>query len=109
MIEKIFKMSNNNESVIEPIIQDENIHYMHMVFKRNEKLRTHYANANVYMTVREGVLSISLDDGPFNKYVKNTVLKIPYNTKMDVQNHDETTLEIIVVKSPSPGNPIYNN
>ncbi len=109
MIEKIFKMSDNNESVIEPIIQDENIHYMHMVFKKDEKLRTHYANANVYMTVREGILSISLNDGSFNKYEKNTVLKIPFNTKMDVQNHDEETLEIIVVKSPSPGSEIYNS
>ncbi|MGD1823499.1 MAG: hypothetical protein ACPKM0_12165 [Pleomorphochaeta sp.] len=107
MKEKLYKMSDNNQSVVEAVIKDDNINYMHMVLLANENLKTHYTNANVYMTVREGTLSIKLNDGEFVEYEKNTVINIPYNTKMDAQNHTEELLELIVIKAPAPGNEIY--
>ncbi|MDC7248687.1 MAG: cupin domain-containing protein [Sphaerochaetaceae bacterium] len=103
MKEEIFKISDSNTPVVEAVIKDENINFMHMVFKGGESLKTHYSNANVYMTVIKGILSLSLDDSPFKKYEENTVIKIPFNTKMMVQNHDAEILEIYVIKSPAPG------
>ncbi len=103
MKEEIFKMNKIDTSVVEAVIKDENINFMHMVFNNGESLKTHYSNANVYMTVVKGILSLSLNDLPFMKYENNTVIKIPYNTKMKVQNHDEDILEIYVIKSPAPG------
>ncbi len=103
MKREIFKISDSNKPVIEPVIQDENLHFMHMVLLEGESLRTHYTNANVYMTVVKGTLSISLDESDFEKHDKNTVLKIPFNVKMDVQNHDSDILELFVVKAPAPG------
>ena len=103
MIEKVYKLSDSNKPIIEPVIKDENINFMHMVLLKDESLKTHYTNANVYMTVVKGVLSLSLEDKDFVQYEKNTVLKIPYNTKMDAQNHGEDILELFVVKAPAPG------
>jgi quercetin dioxygenase-like cupin family protein len=40
----------------------------------------------------------------FHQYEAGTILKIPINTKMNVKNHNEQVLELIVVKTSSPKN-----
>ena len=102
MIEKEYKLSRTNEKAIEKIIFDENLHYLHMVFNKNEGLPEHFSNSNVYMTVIRGRLSIGLDDQEIHEYEAGTLLKIPFQTKMNVKNVHDETLELIVVKAPAP-------
>ena len=102
MVEKTFKLSRGNEKAVEKIIFDENVHYLHMVFNKNEGLSEHYSNSNVYMTVVRGKLSIGLNDQDIHEYDAGTLLKIPFKTKMYVKNLDTDTLELIVVKAPAP-------
>lgn len=47
MIEQIFNMSKGNEKAVEKVIQDENIHYIHMVFNKNEGMPEHFSNSTV--------------------------------------------------------------
>lgn len=102
MIEKVFKMASDDEKSVEKVIQDENIHYLHMVFPQNDGLPEHYSNSTVYMTVLRGKLSIRLNDQELHEYERETVLKIPMNTKMKVKNLHQDILELIVVKAPAP-------
>lgn len=102
MIEKVFKLTDSNEKVVEKVIMDENINYIHMIFKNGEGLPEHYSNSTVYMTVLRGTLSIQLDDQEVAKYEKCSLLKIPLNTKMNVTNKNEEVLELIVIKAPAP-------
>ena len=51
MVEEAFQLSRGDEKAIERVVQDENIHYLHMVFRQNEGLPEHYSNSNVYMTI----------------------------------------------------------
>lgn len=104
MVEKTFKITIGNERNIEKVIQDENIHYIHMVFGKDEGLPEHFSNSTVYMTVVRGILSVSLDEQEIHKYQAGTVLKIPFQTKMNVRNKDVDVLELIVVKAPAPTN-----
>lgn len=104
MVEKTFKITIGNERNIEKVIQDENIHYIHMVFGKYEGLPEHFSNSTVYMTVVRGILSVSLDEQEIHKYQAGTVLKIPFQTKMNVSNKDVDVLELIVVKAPAPIN-----
>lgn len=104
MVEQIFKLARGNEKAVERLVMDENIHYMHMVFNKGEGLPEHFANSNVYMTVVRGRLSIGLDEQEIHEYEEGTLLKIPFRTKMNVKNRHEQTLELIIVKAPSPGN-----
>nr|WP_294484723.1 cupin domain-containing protein [uncultured Anaerosporobacter sp.] len=104
MVEKTFKITIGNERNIEKVIQDENIHYIHMVFGKDEGLPEHFSNSTVYMTVVRGILSVSLDEQEIHKYQAGTVLKIPFQTKMNVSNKDVDVLELIVVKAPAPIN-----
>jgi quercetin dioxygenase-like cupin family protein len=102
MIEQIFKLSEGDEKAVERVVFDENVHYLHMVFNKGEGLPEHFSNSNVYMTVLRGTLSIGLDDQDFHEYPNHTLLKIPVDTKMNVRNLHDATLELIVVKAPAP-------
>ncbi|HPY36840.1 MAG TPA: cupin domain-containing protein [Clostridia bacterium] len=102
MVEQVFKFSTGDEKAIEKVLFDENIHYLHMVFNKGEGLPEHFSNSNVYMSVIRGTLSIGLDEQDSHEYTAGTLLKIPFNTKMNVQNHTNETLELIVVKAPAP-------
>ena len=102
MVEQIFKLSRGNKKSVEKVIFDENLHYLHMVFNKTEGLPEHFSNSNVYMTVVRGKLSIGLNDQEIHEYEAGTLLKIPFQTKMNVKNLNEETLELIVVKAPAP-------
>lgn len=102
MIERVFHLSKTDDKAVEKVVFDENVHYLHMVFNQGEGLPEHFSNSNVYMTVIRGRLSIGLDDQPVHEYEGHTLIKISINTKMNVSNLHEETLELIVVKAPAP-------
>lgn len=106
MIETIFKIKQTNEKTIEAVVQDENVHYMHMVLNSGEALPVHFSNSNVYMAVLRGTLSIGLGDQEVHEYPTGTLLKIPVQIKMNVHNRHDETLEITVVKAPAPTAPV---
>lgn len=103
MIEQVFHYSTGTEKAIEKLIMDDQIHYIHMLLNQGEGLPEHFSNSRVYMTVVKGTLTIQLDEQEPCRYDAGTVLKIPYQTKMNVGNKDEELLELIVVKAPAPG------
>lgn len=102
MVEKIFNLTLSDEKMVEKVIMDENLHYLHMVFGNGEGLPEHYSNSVVYMTVLRGTLTIQLNDQEPHTYEAGTLLKIPFETKMNVGNKHDEVLELIVVKAPAP-------
>ncbi len=102
MIEQHFSLKKGDDKTIEKVIFDENLHYLHMIFNKDDNLPEHYSNSVVYMTVVRGTLSIKLDDQDVQNYEAGTLLKIPFNTRMNVGNRANDTLELIVVKAPAP-------
>ena len=102
MVEQVFKLSRGNDKAIERVVFDENVHYLHMVFNKDEGLPEHFSNSNVYMTVVRGKLSIGLDEQEIHEYEDGTLLKIPFKTKMNVRNLHDETLTLIIVKAPAP-------
>jgi quercetin dioxygenase-like cupin family protein len=102
MIEEIFKLKITDDKSVDRVVMDENVHYIHMVFNKGEGLPEHYSNSTLYMTVLRGILTIGLDDQSPNNYEDHTMLKIPFNTKMNVGNSHDEVLELIVVKAPAP-------
>jgi quercetin dioxygenase-like cupin family protein len=102
MVEQIYKLSKGDKKAVKKVIFDENVHYLHMVFNKEEGLPEHFSNSNVYMTVIRGRLSIGLNDQDIHEYDAGTLLKIPFQTKMNVKNLHNETLELIVVKAPAP-------
>ena len=102
MLEKVYKLTASDEKIIEKVVMDENLHYIHMIFNKNQGASEHFSNSNVYMTVVRGKLSIALSDNEANEYEAGSLLKIPEGIKMNINNFSDETLELIVVKSPAP-------
>ena len=103
LVEKVFYNTLTNDKTIEKVIVDDNIHYLHLVFPNGDGLPIHQSNANMYMTVIRGKLSISLNNLETQKYTIGPVLNIPRNTTMNVRNENDDILELIIVKTPVPG------
>ncbi|MBN2299972.1 MAG: cupin domain-containing protein [Acholeplasmataceae bacterium] len=99
---KVFQNAQTDENTIETVIFDDNIQYLHLVFPKGEGLPIHQSNANLYMTVIRGTLSIGLNDNAITQYKKGIVLNIPYDTTMNVRNNNKEILELIIVKTPAP-------
>jgi len=88
--------------VVERVIQDENIHYIHMVFNKDEGFLENFSNSSVvYMTVVMGNFSIGLNDQAVHQYEKEILLKIPVKTKMNVKYLSKSVFELIVIKAPA--------
>ena len=106
MIEKVYQMTvpvnNESDKVIERIIQDQHMHYNHMLLNKGEALPEHFSNSNVYMTVVRGKLTIQLSDQDIHEYEAGTILVIPVDIKMNVGNKHDELLELIVIKTPAP-------
>ncbi|HPA62351.1 MAG TPA: cupin domain-containing protein [Spirochaetota bacterium] len=102
MTEEVFTLAKGNDKTIEKVVFDENVHYAHMILAENDFVPEHYSNSTVYMTVIRGRLSIALNDESEKFYEAGTLLKIPFNTKMNISNKSKSALEIIVVKAPAP-------
>lgn len=102
MLAKNYQFSVTESKVIEKIIDDENINLNHMVLTLGTGLPEHHANSNVYMIVIRGVMSIKLDDEEEKLYGPGNIIKIPFKTKMNVNNKHDELLEFFVVKSPNP-------
>ena len=107
MIEKVYQMSTRTDHVLEQVLRDEHLQYMHMVLHQGQALPTHFTNANIYMTVVSGTMHLSLSDGEFAVYPSGSVVNVPFNIKMIAQNRDEEILELIVIKTPPPGSEHY--
>lgn len=102
MVEKVFSLAQGDERAIEKVLFDENVHYLHLVLPQGDALPEHPSNANIYMTVVRGRLSIALDGQEMREYPAGTMLTFPANTMMLVRNLGSSALELIIVKAPVP-------
>lgn len=103
MIEQVFTMSKGKDKLIERLIADEHVNINHMILNKGEGLPDHDSNANVYMHVLRGTVSIILGDQENKDYPQGSILKIPEGIPMKVRNHHDEQLELLVVKVPAPG------
>lgn len=99
---QVFTLTQGDAKVIERVIIDENVHYNHMILPKGEGLPPHTTNANVYMTVLRGRLTIALGEEEEKEYPSGTILKIQSGIPMRAYNLYDDTLEITVVKAPAP-------
>lgn len=106
MVEEVFKMSTGDKTVVEKLILEDDLNYIHMVFEKGKGLPLHYSNAVVHMTVIRGRLSITLGDEKTKIYEKGNLLRIPYDVKMHVRNEEDEVLELIVIKAPGAKHPV---
>ena len=102
MLEKSVAYTRAEAFVMEKIIDDEPVNINHIILAPGEAAPVHVSNSHVHQIIVRGTLSLSLEDGTFNHYPAGTIVAVPFNLKMAIQNQGTDTLEFFVVKAPNP-------
>jgi len=105
MIEKVMSFTvGSDEKQIDKILNDGNAMINRFVLPQGTGIPAHNSNSNVYMIIVRGTLSLTLGNEKMRSYTAGHLLSIPYDVPMVVRNEDVPTLEMFVVKAPSPDN-----
>lgn len=102
MIERLYQYARTEAQTMEKIVDDERVNINHIVVEPGKAVPTHASNSYVHQIIVRGTLSLSLEDGPFNQYGPGSIVAVPFNQKMVIQNQGKETLEFFVVKAPNP-------
>lgn len=102
MIEKSFPFARTESKTMEKVIDDERVNINHIIVPPGESVRTHVSNSFVHQIIVRGILSLSLEDGPFSDHPAGSIVAVPFNMKMAIENRGAETLEFFVVKAPNP-------
>lgn len=102
MIEKVYEFKPSKTRMMEKIVVDENVNIAYVVLPTGETVPPHPANAEVYMSVLKGTLSITLGDQEEKNYESGTLLNFPIGTVMGARNNAKENLELFIVKAPAP-------
>jgi quercetin dioxygenase-like cupin family protein len=100
---KTYNLKETNEKLIEKLVMNPKGQYIHMILPKGEGLPIHHTNAELFMTVIKGTLSLGLNKEKALDVAANTMIHIPFNTEMNVSNNHDETLELIVVKTVPEG------
>lgn len=104
MLEKLYQAARTESFVMEKIVDDDPVNINHIILAPGEAAPTHVSNSHVHQIIVRGTLSLSLEDGPFNHHPAGTIVAVPFNLKMAIQNRGTDTLEFFVIKAPNPRN-----
>ena len=102
MIENLFTFTRTDAQTVEKLVDDERVNINHIVVEPGKAVPTHVSNSFVHQIVVRGTLSLSLEDEPFRHHAAGSIVAVPFNQKMVIQNQGKETLEFFVVKAPHP-------
>ena len=97
-----YPLTQTETSLMERLVLDENISYVHAVLTVGEAFTPHATDAPVYMTVIQGTLQLKSEEGTVNRFQAPTLVTIPKGTWIGISNGGDSPLELIVVKAPAP-------
>ncbi|HJH32245.1 MAG TPA: hypothetical protein C5S50_08750 [Methanosarcinaceae archaeon] len=104
MIETIYEFKSSDTKLVEKIVNDDNVHINHIILEKGQNMPEHFSNSNVYLIVVQGEMRLSLGDQEAHDYPHGSIVNLPYNTKMLIQNVSLPIMEFFVLKSPNPKN-----
>lgn len=102
MIEKILSFTQTDEKIIEKIVNTKDLHFNHVVLPQGDRLPEHYSNANVFLAIVRGTMSVAFNDQDIHTYKSGQIINVEKDIKMNVMNNDESALEFFIVKAPGP-------
>jgi len=102
MKEKLYTYTRTDVFTMEKIVDDERVNINHIVLAPGEAAPVHVSNSHIHQIIVRGTLSLSLEDGSFSHYPTGSMVAVPFNQKMAIQNQGPETLEFFVVKVPNP-------
>ncbi len=102
MIETTYEFKTSDSKLVEKIVNDDNVHINHIILEKGQNMPEHFSNSNVYFIIVQGEMRLTLNDNEPNNHTHGSIVNVPYNTKMLIQNINTPLMEFFVLKSPNP-------
>jgi len=102
MIETTYEFKTSDSKLVEKIVNDDNVHINHIILEKGQNMPEHFSNSNVYLIIVQGEMRLTLSDNEPNYHPSGSIVNVPYNTKMLIQNVNTPVMEFFVLKSPNP-------
>ena len=101
-MEKVYAFKRTSEKLMEKIVDDERVAINHIVLGPGDSVPTHVSNSFVHQIVVRGTLSLGLEGRFFHEYPAGSIIAVPFDRKMAIENRGLETLEFFVIKAPNP-------
>ena len=98
MIEKLFKYSLTDKDLFENVISDDNLKLNHVVIESGKVFPRHKTDAQVYIIILKGELSIEIGDQEEKRFGAGDVINIPFDIETTLGNKGNEVTEVFVVK-----------
>jgi quercetin dioxygenase-like cupin family protein len=105
MIPECFSFSTGDESIRERVVDQPdrwNVLIAHVVLSPGESVPQHPTDAEAFVTVVRGTLSMEVHGVAGTEHARGRVLYLPKGTPMAPRNGGAEVLEFFVVKAPHP-------
>ncbi len=98
MIEQVQQATKTKEHILENLFEKGPFKLNHVVIKPGQVFPKHNTDADVYIIIVKGKLTLQLADEASSVYEKRQVVHVPYNTPSELSNKSEKITEAYVVK-----------
>lgn len=96
--EKVYKYTVSDQEIFENIFKDENILMNHVIIPPGKVFPKHPADANVYVLIIKGNLSLGIENEAGKIYPAGHLIYIPKGLVTELGNRGPDILELFVVK-----------
>lgn len=97
-MEKVYTYTQTELEIFESIFKEEKLLMNHVVIPSGKVFPKHPTDAQVYVLITKGELSLSVDDKEVNVYGIGQLVHIPKHLNSELGNRGEGVLELFVVK-----------
>lgn len=98
MIEKLYKYSLTDKDLFENVISDDNLKLNHVIIESGKVFPRHKTDAQVYIIILKGELSIEIGDQEGKRFGVGDVINIPFDIETTLGNKGNEITEVFVVK-----------
>lgn len=98
MIEKLYKYSLTDKDLFENVISDDNLKLNHVIIESGKVFPRHKTDAQVYIIILKGELSIEIGDQEEKRFGVGDVINIPFDIETTLGNKGNEITEVFVVK-----------
>lgn len=98
MIEKLFKFTLTDKDLFENVLSEKGFVLNHVIVEEGKVFPKHKTDAEVYIIIVKGQLSIDIDNQGEKRYEAGNVVYIPFGIETVLGNKNPETVEVFVVK-----------
>jgi len=102
MPEIVYGYSTKNDKTFEKVVEDDQLAIHHIVLNKGDDVPQHVTNANVYILIIRGELTIGFAHKETRTYKVGQLVNVPFRVEMNMINNADAPAEFFVIKSPSP-------